>query len=182
MCVDLRLANSDVIDAKTALYTMLTRYTAGSIKRGFRRRKVRGVFEQYQKTYYAGMKITPKNLFAEKAQVWKVNEVKPEEVDSAIDAWEAKLEFLEEHGRYSMEEEDKVHGLLEIVPADMRVKLLEEQEKGKFVDYEDLKEEILYRVETQVENRGAKKVGWVGMDDEWSETWEGAEYQEEEAG
>ena len=111
------------------------------------------------------MKITPKNLFSEKADVWRVNEVKIEDVDAAIDDWEAKLDFLEEHSGYTMDEEDRVHGLLEIVPTEMRVKLLEEQEKGKYVDYDDLKEEILYRVETHCENKGGKKLGWVGKED-----------------
>ena len=178
---DLDLTDSDIIESKNALYTMLSRYTAGPVKRAVRQKKVGGVFEQYRKIYYSGMKITPKNLFAEKAQVWKVNEVKIEEVDAAIDAWEAKLEFLEEHGRYTMEEEDKVHGLLEIVPVEMRVKLLEEQEKGKFVEYEDLKEEILYRVETQVENKGNKKLGWVGVEDEWDESWDDQEQRQDES-
>ena len=70
-----------------------------------------------------------------------------ERVEDAIDEWEAKLEFLEEHGRYNMSEDDRVHGLLEIIPADLRVKLLEDPEKGKIVDYDDLTEEIIYRAE-----------------------------------
>ena len=122
---DLKLTNSDIIDAKNTIYTMLTRYTAGPVKRGIRRRKVKGVFEQYRKIYYAGMRITPKNLFNEKAQVWKVVEAKWDNVEEAIDEWESKLEFLEEHGRYEMEEDDRVHGLLEICPVDLRLKLLE---------------------------------------------------------
>ena len=80
-----------------------------------------------------------------------------------------------------MEEEDKVHGLLEIVPVEMRVKLLEEQEKSKLVEYADLKEEMLHRVDTQVENRGNTKVGWVGMEDQWDETWDGQDNQQEES-
>ena len=72
------------------------------------------------------MRITPTSLFHEKGSVWKVVEATWESVDDAIDEWEAKLEFLEEHGRYNMSEDDRVHGLLEIIPADLRVKLLEE--------------------------------------------------------
>ena len=99
LCEDLKLTNSDVIAAKNALYTMFCKYTSGSVKRAFRRRKVRGVFEQYRKTYYQGMSITPKSLFAEKARAWKVSEAKWEDVDDAIDEWESRLEFLDEHPR-----------------------------------------------------------------------------------
>ena len=66
----------------------------------------------------------------QRGSVWKVVEATWDNVEEAIDEWEAKLEFLEEHGRYNMSEDDRVHGLLEIIPADLRVKLLEEQEKA----------------------------------------------------
>ena len=125
MSDDLRLTPTDIIDAKKALYTLLDNFTTGRVKKAFRRRKVRGVFEQYKKVYYAGMRITPKSLFHEKGSVWKVVEATWERVEDAIDEWEAKLEFLEEHGRYNMSEDDRVHGLLEIIAADLRVKLLE---------------------------------------------------------
>ena len=60
-----------------------------------------------------------------------------------------------------MEDEDKVHGLLEILPADLRVKMLEEQEKGKLSTYEDLKEEVLYRVEVRAGNLPPKRINSV---------------------
>ena len=56
-----------------------------------------------------------------------------------------------------MEEAGKVHGLLEIVPVDLRLNMLEEQEKGKFIHCEDLKKEVLYRFETQLESRAARR-------------------------
>ena len=51
-----------------------------------------------------------------------------------------------------MDDEDKVHGLLEMLPSDLRVKMLEEQEKGKLATYADLKEEVLYRIEVRAES------------------------------
>ena len=91
-----------------------------------------------------------------------------------------------------MSEDDRVHGLLEIIPADLRVKLLEEQEKGKFVEYDDLREEIVYRVETHNEHKGGKKINLVRGEqeqeecseeewkewNEWSEWNQGEEWQE----
>ena len=82
---DLRLTPTDIIDAKNALYTLLNNFTTGTVKKAFRRRKVRGVFEQYRKVYYAGMRITPTNLFHEKGSVWKVVEATWENVEEAID-------------------------------------------------------------------------------------------------
>ena len=81
------------------------------------------MLEQYRKVYYAGMRITPKSLFHDKGQIWKVAEATWENVEDAIGEWESKVEFVEEHGRYTMEEDDRVHGLLEIIPTDLRVKL-----------------------------------------------------------
>ena len=98
------------------------------------------------------MQITPKKLFLEKAKLWQVVEATWDGVNVSIESWEAKLEFLAEHGKY---------GLLEILPADLRVKLLEEQEKGKLSTYEDLKEEVLYRVEVRAENLPVKKINAV---------------------
>ena len=89
--------------------------------------------------------------------MWKVVEATWESVEDAIDEWEAKFKCLEEHGRYNMSEDDRVHGLLEIIPADLRVMFLDEQEKGKSVDYDYLREEIPYRVETHNKHKGARR-------------------------
>ena len=91
MSDDLRLTPTDIIDAKKALYTLLNNFITGTVKKAFRRMKVRGVFEQYRKVYYAGMRITPKSLFHEQGSVWKVVEATWESVEDAIDEWDAKL-------------------------------------------------------------------------------------------
>ena len=115
------------------------------------------------------MQITPKKLFLEKAKIWKVVEATWDGVSHSIESWEAKLEFLAEHGKYEMDDDDKVRGLLEILPADLRVKMLEEQEKGKLGTYEDLKEESLYRIEVRAENLPMKKINAVPEGEEGEE-------------
>ena len=137
------------------------------------------MFEQYRKLYYEGMRITPKSLFQEKARVWKVAEATWDGVDDAIEEWESKLELLDEHGKYQMDEEDRIHGLLEIVPTELRLNFLEEQEKGNFNDYWELKEDMQYRVTAHNENRGtaAKRGNGVAWEEDLGE--QGEDWQEE---
>ena len=107
------------------------------------------------------MTITSKSLFHEKRQAWKVTEATYENMEDAIDEWEAKLEFLEEHGKYDMEEEDRIHGLLEIVPTDLRVKLLEEQERAILKSTATSAKQIFYRLETQNENKRGQRINQI---------------------
>ena len=96
---DLQLDAEDIVEAKTVLYTLLAKYTSGPIKRNIRLAKAKGIFEQYRKLYFAGMQITPKKLFLENAKIWKVVEATWDGVNDSIESWEAKLEFLAEHGK-----------------------------------------------------------------------------------
>ena len=94
---DLDLTTSDVVDATTALYTLLIKYTSGTVRRNIRLSKAKWLFEQDRRFYVKGMRLAPKNLFHQKAKVWKVAEATWEGTEDAIEEWEAKLEFLNEH-------------------------------------------------------------------------------------
>ena len=93
---DLDLSAADIVEAKSTLFTLLTTYTTGNVKKSFRRLKVKGVLESYRKMHFDGMKVTPKNMFREKAQLRKVEEAALDKVADSIEAWEEKLEFVEE--------------------------------------------------------------------------------------
>ena len=127
MATDLDLDAAEFVEAKNTLYTLLSSYTTGSVKASIRRMKVKGIFEAYRKLHFDGMRVTPKSMFREKSQLWNVEEANLDKVAESIERWEGRLDFVEEQSGYTMSEEDKVQGLLQICPTAMRLNLLEEQ-------------------------------------------------------
>ena len=77
-----------------------------------------------------------------------------------MDTWEEKLDYAEEANGYEMNEVDNIQALLQMCPATPRSKLLEEQGKGLYLDYETLKDEVMYRVTDIQDVGGGKK--WLG--------------------
>ena len=71
---DMELDASDLIEAKTALHTLLMNYTTGKARNSVRKFKTKGVFEAYRRLHFAGVRLTPKVAFQEKCQLWKVEE------------------------------------------------------------------------------------------------------------
>ena len=106
--------------------------------------------------------MTPKNAFQERAQIWRIEEVPVEKLIESIERWEERLDYVEEGQNYRMQEEDKVQALLQFCPATLRMKLMEDQGRGLHTTYDDLREEIAFRVVDIVDNGGAKRVGAVG--------------------
>ena len=70
--------------------------------------------------------------------------------------------FVEEQQAYEMANVDKVQALLQMCPATLRARLLEEQGKGLYQSYEDLLEEVMFRAVDILDNGGLKKIGAVG--------------------
>ena len=157
---DFELDAEDSIACKHVLYTMLVSFTAGRVRGSIRRAKATGILESYRKLHFKSLRLTPKYAFFERADLWKVEEVTVEHLEDAIEKWEEKLEYVVEQQDYHMSNIDKVQALLQMCPSSLRLKLLEEQNRGEFLEYDDLRDEIMFRIVDLVDN-GGKKVNAV---------------------
>ena len=83
---DFQLTAEDLIEAKTALYTLLCSYT-GAVNASIRLRRPKGILDAYRKLLVEGLKLTPKHAFLERSALWKVKESSLEKLVGHLERW-----------------------------------------------------------------------------------------------